>query len=100
MARPTNEERYSPQAQKERLRELCGDALLQMKKLIKEADFQTLSSFVIKTLPIITNENYETQNDVTMDVLIKKSLKVQIRVDEANEQNMQRDEVEDNEMSN
>lgn len=100
MARPTNEERYSPQAQKERLRELCGDALLQMKKLIKEADFQTLSSFVIKTLPIITNENYETQNDVTMDVLIKKSLKVQIRVDEANEQNMQRDEVEDNEVSN
>jgi hypothetical protein len=100
MARPTNEERYSPQAQKERLRELCGDALLQMKKLIKEADFQTLSSFVIKTLPIITNENYETQNDVTMDVLIKKSLKVQIRIDEANEQNMQREEVEDNEVSN
>lgn len=79
---------------------MCGDALLQMKKLIKEADFQTLSSFVIKTLPIITNENYETQNDVTMDVLIKKSLKVQIRIDEANEQNMQREEVEDNEVSN
>jgi hypothetical protein len=35
-----------------------------------------------------------------MDVLIKKSLKVQIRIDEANEQNMQREEVEDNEVSN
>lgn len=98
MARPSNSERYSPQKQKEKLRELCADALDEMKKKLKDADFQGLSNFVSKMLPIIIDDNNQTESDVTMDLLIKKALKVKLRVKEANEEGVKEEDTE-NEVS-
>ena len=96
MARPKNTDKYSAQKQKELLRELCGDALLMMKKQIKEGkvDFSSLSQFVSKSLPMVIDENTENANDVTMDLLIKKAVKVQLRIDEANEEGLKEDDAE------
>lgn len=95
MARPTDKERCSPQAQKEKLRELCADALAQMKKKIKEADFQTLANFVAKTLPLVINEDTQTESDVQMELLVKKAVKVQLRINEANEQYLKEEDLQD-----
>lgn len=94
MARPKNTDKYSPQAQREMLKVLCGEALAQMKRQIKKADFQTLANFVSKTLPLILDENTQTTNDVTMELLIQKAVKVQMRIDEANEQSLTEEEIE------
>ena len=110
MGRPTKAEKYSPQAQKEMLRELCGDAIYlmseHMKGLIAEQkkakqekktiklDIQSLGNFVSKMLPIVMDENTETQSDVTMDLLIKKAIKVNMRIHEANEEGLKEEEAE------
>ena len=110
MGRPTNAEKYSPQAQKDMLRELCGDAIYlmseQLKDLIAEqkrlkkekkilnVDLKSLGHFVGSMLPIIINENTETQSDVTMDLLIKKAIKVNMRIQEANEEEQKEEEAE------
>ncbi len=94
MGRPKNMEKYSPQAQREQLKVLCGDALAQMRRMIKEADFQTLANFVTKTLPLIINEEEQNVNDVTMELLIQKAVKVKMRIKEANEQNIKEEEIE------
>ena len=98
MARPKNSEKYSPQAQREKLRELCGDALSLMKKKIKKGkvDFGSLSMFVSKTLPIILDENVQNESDVTMELLIKKAVKVNLRVKEANEEGLKEEDAEEN----
>lgn len=97
MARPKNSEKYSPQAQKQLVRELCGDALLEMKKMIKsgKADFTSLSTFVGKMLPIIVDDNTENVTDVTIDMLVKKAIKVNMRIQEANEEGLKEEEDEE-----
>ena len=94
MARPSKAEKYSAQAQKELYRELCGDALQQMKKQIKtgKIDFQSLANFVNKAIPIVTDENTETGKMVTMDMLLKKSVKVSMRIQEANEEGLKEED--------
>ena len=110
MGRPTNAEKYSPQAQKDMLRELCGDAIylmsehlkdliaeqkrLKKEKKILNVDLKSLGHFVGSMLPIIINENTETQSDVTMDLLIKKAIKVNMRIQEANEEEQKEEEAE------
>lgn len=101
MPRPKNSERYSPQAQREQLRAICGDALAIMKKQLQSAkdrpDFQTLANFVSKTLPIIIDDNTQTESDVTMDLLIKKAIKVNMRIREANEEGLKEENSEETE---
>ena len=99
------------------LRELCGNAIYLMnehlKDLIEEqkrlkkdkankqimkVDIQSLGTLVGKMLPIVVDENTETQSDVTMDLLIKKALKVKLRVKEANEEGVKEEDTE-NEVS-
>ena len=93
MARPRNKDRYSPQVQRDKLRELTADALTRMKSLVQKADFQTLANFVSKALPLILNDNTQTENDVQMELLIKKAVKVQLRINEANEQYLTEEEI-------
>lgn len=101
MARPKNSEKYSPQAQKEQLRALCGDALALMKKQLQSAkdrpDFQTLANFVSKTLPIIIDDNTQTQSDVVIQLQIQKAVKVAQRINEANQQNLTEAEIQPDE---
>ena len=110
MGRPKKAEKYSAQAQKDMLRELCGDAITLMqehlKALVKKQkemakqnqvmnlDFQSLGNFVSKMLPIITDENTQSEDDVTMEILCKKAVKVNLRIQEANEEGLKEEEDE------
>ena len=115
MARPSKEEKYSSQGQKQLLREICGDALYLIHENLKEMiaeqarrkkenkenkekreplkiDYQALGNFVGKMLPIIVDENTENTTDVTMDLLIKKAIKVNMRIQEANEEGLKEED--------
>lgn len=96
MGRPKNSEKYSIQAFTEKQKELVGMALDEMKKRIKKGDvsFQDLAGYVVKTLPIIMNENTQSESDVTMEALCKKALKVNLRIQEANEEGLKEEEDE------
>lgn len=109
MARPSKEEKYGVQGQKQLLREICGDALYLIRENLKETiaeqarrkkakqepmkiDYQALGNFVGKMMPIIVDDNTENANDVTMDLLIKKAIKVNMRITEANKEGLKEDE--------
>lgn len=95
MARPKNEEKYSPQAQREQLKMLCGEAISQLRKQIKTADTNTLARFVTQILPLVLNDDTQTTSDVTLEVLAKKALKVQMRIKDATEAQQASAEIED-----
>lgn len=113
MPRPTKAEKYSPQAQKDMLRELCGDAIYLMSEHLKDLiaeqkrlkkdennkqimkiDIQSLGTFVGKMLPIVMDENTQSESDVTMEILCKKAVKVKMRINEANEEGVKEEEDE------
>ena len=97
MARPTNREKYSVQAQKDKLRVICGEALAQLQRQIKKADVNTLANFIVKMIPIVLDDNTQTESDVTMDLLIKKAIKVNLRIKEANEEGIREEEPDEEE---
>lgn len=96
MGRPKNSEKYSPQAFLEKQKELVGMALDEMKKRIKKGDvsFQDLAGYVTKTIPLIKDENTQSNKMVTMDMLMQKSIKVSMRIQEANEEGLKEEEDE------
>lgn len=96
MGRPTKAEKYSPQAFLEKQKELVGMALDEMKKRIKKGDvsFQDLAGYVTKTIPLIKDENTQSNKMVTMDMLMQKSIKVSMRIQEANEEGLKEEEDE------
>lgn len=113
MGRPSKAEKYSPQAQKEIIRELCGNAiylmnehlkdLIEEQKLLKKdkqnkqimkVDIQSLGTLVGKMLPIVIDENTQSESDVTMEILCKKAVKVKMRINEANEEGLKEEEDE------
>lgn len=100
MARPTNEERYSPQAQKDKLREIVGEALVQLKTRIKKADVRTLSDFVMKMYPYIIDDDTQTSTDMTLELLAKRALKVQLRIQDATEAQLKPEEIKEEEDDN
>mgnify|MGYP006931932553 FL=1 len=93
MPRPTNPENYSPQKQREQLQVLCGEAIAQLRKQIKKADANTLARFVVQVLPLVLNEDTQTTSDVTMEILTKKALKVQLSVQKATEAQQASEEI-------
>ena len=97
MARPTKAEKYSPQAFLEKQKELVGMALDEMKKRIKKGDvsFQDLAGYVTKTIPLIRDENTQSESDVTMEILCKRAVKVKMRINEANEEGVKEEEEEE-----
>ncbi len=80
MARPTNTERYSPQAQREQLKVLCGEAIAQLRKKIKTADPATLARIITQVSPVILNDNTQSQSDVTLEILAKRALNVHMSI--------------------
>lgn len=85
MARPSNSERYSTQNQKEQLKLLCGEAIIQLRKQLKSADANTLTRFIMQIMPMLLNEDTQTQSDLSLEVLAKKALKVNMRIKDATE---------------
>ena len=96
MGRPTKAEKYSPQAFFEKQKELVGMALDEMKKRIKKGDvsFQDLAGYVTKTIPLIKDENTQSESDVTMELLCKKAVKVKLRIEEANAEGVKEEDDE------
>lgn len=96
MGRPTKAEKYSAQAFIEKQKELVGMALDEMKKRIKKGDvpFQDLANYVTKTIPLIRDENTQSNKMVTMDMLMQKTVKVSMRIQEANEEGLKEEKDE------
>ena len=96
MGRPKKAEKYSAQSFVDQQKELVGMALEKMKKMIKEnkVSFQDLSGYVTKTIPLVMNENTQSESDVTMEILCKKAIKVNMRIQEANEEGLKEEEDE------
>lgn len=97
MARPTNEERYSPQRQKDELKKLCGEAIVQLRKQIKRADANTLARFIMQMLPVVLNDDTQTTSDITLELLAKKALKVRMSIKETTEAQQVSEEIVDEE---
>lgn len=95
MARPTNAERYSPDAQKDLIKVLCGEAIVQLRKKIKHADANTLAGLVTKLLPVVLDDDTQSNTDVTMELLARKAVKVQVRIKDATEQQQVSEAIED-----
>ena len=95
MARPSNEERSTPEYQKKLAREVCADALRELKLKIKKANPGELTAIVTKLLPVVLNEDTQSQTDMTMELLAQKAIRVSMRVREANEQNLKEEEIEE-----
>lgn len=94
MGRPKKSEKYSIQAFTEKQKELVGMALEEMKKRIKKGDvsFQDLAGYVTKTIPLIKDDNTQSESDVTMELLCKKALRVNLRIQEANAEGVKEEE--------
>ena len=45
-------------------------------------------------LPVIMDENTQSEDDVTMEILCKKAVKVNLRIQEANEEGLKEEEDE------
>ncbi len=86
MARPTNEERYSPAAQREELRKLCGDAIINLRRQIKNADPATLARIITQVSPLVLNDDTQSASDVTLELLSQRALKVRMAIRETSEQ--------------
>ncbi len=97
MGRPKKSEKYSAQAFLDSQKELVGMALEEMKKRIKKGDvsFQDLSGYVTKAIPLIMNENTQSESDVTMELLCKKAIKVNLRIEEANAEGVKEEEEDE-----
>ncbi len=86
MARPTNEERYSPAAQREELRKLCGDAIVNLRRQIKNADPATLARIITQVSPLVLNDDTQSTSDVTLELLSQRALRVRMAIRETAEQ--------------
>ncbi len=96
MARPTNTERYSPQAQREQLKVLCGEAIAQLRKKIKTADPATLARIITQVSPVILNDDTQSQSDVTLEILAKRALNVHMSIKKSNTQQHTSEDIPDN----
>lgn len=97
MARPSNAQKSSPAAIRENASLLLGEALAKLRSRIRSSDFQdkSLVELVGKLLPLVADENTQTEADVTMEVLARKAVRVNLRIQQANEQNMRQEVIED-----
>lgn len=84
--RPSNEERSSVTALKETIRKSCADVLFSIKKEdIKLMTITEKMNYLGKMLPFIIDDDTQTAETVTMGMLIKKALTVEVQVKSANE---------------
>lgn len=86
MARPTDEERYSTAAQREELRKLCGDAIVNLRRQIKNADPATLARIITQVSPLVLNDDTQSTSDVTLELLSQRALRVRMAIRETAEQ--------------
>lgn len=82
--RPTNDQRSQPSSIQESARELTADIIYQLKKNVKNLDPSTQVTLLGKLLPLIINSQTQSQEDVTMEVLCRKALQVDLRISQVN----------------
>lgn len=84
--RPSNEERSSITALKENIRKTCADVLFSIKKEdIKLMTVTEKMNYLGKMLPFIIDDDTQTAESVTMGMLVKKAISVEVQIKNANE---------------
>lgn len=84
--RPSNEDRSSITALKDSIRKTCADVLFSIKKEdIKMMTVTEKMNYLGKMLPFIIDDDTQTAESVTMGMLVKKALLIDLQVKSANE---------------
>ncbi len=84
--RPSNEDRSTITALKESIRKTCAEVLFSIKKEdIKTMTVTEKMNYLGKMLPFIIDDDTQTAENVTMAMLIKKAVMVDIQIKNANE---------------
>ena len=84
--RPSNEDRSSITALKDSIRKTCADVLFSIKKEdIKMMTVTEKMNYLGKMLPFIIDDDTQTAESVTMGMLVKKALLIDLQVKCANE---------------
>jgi hypothetical protein len=84
--RPSNEDRSSITALKDSIRKTCADVLYSIKKEdIKMMTVTEKMNYLGKMLPFIIDDDTQTAESVTMGMLVKKAMMVDIQIKSANE---------------
>jgi hypothetical protein len=84
--RPSNEDRSSITALKDSIRKTCADVLFSIKKEdIKMMTVTEKMNYLGKMLPFIIDDDTQTAESVTMGMLVKKAMMVDIQIKSANE---------------
>lgn len=86
VGRPSNEERSSVTALKDTIRKTCADVLFSIKKEdIKMMTVTEKMNYLGKMLPLIIDDDTQTAESVTMGMLIKKAIMIDVQIKNANE---------------
>jgi hypothetical protein len=84
--RPSNEDRSSITALKDSIRKTCADVLYSIKKEdVKMMTVTEKMNYLGKMLPFIIDDDTQTAESVTMGMLVKKAMMVDIQIKSANE---------------
>ena len=84
--RPSNEDRSSITALKDSIRKTCADVLFSIKKEdIKMMTVTEKMNYLGKMLPFIIDDDTQTAESVTMGMLVKKAIMIDIQIKNANE---------------
>lgn len=84
--RPSNEERSTVTALKESIRRSCASVLFSIKKEdIQQMTITEKMNYLGKMLPFIIDDETQTAESVTMSMLVKKALQVNVQIKAANE---------------
>jgi hypothetical protein len=86
IGRLSNEERSSITALKDSIRKTCADVLFSIKKEdIKMMTVTEKMNYLGKMLPFIIDDDTQTAESVTMGMLVKKAIMIDIQIKNANE---------------
>lgn len=84
--RPSNEDRSTITALKDSIRKTCADVLFSIKKEdIKMMTVTEKMNYLGKMLPFIIDDDTQTAESVTMGMLVKKALLIDLQIKSANE---------------
>lgn len=88
--RPSNADRTTATAMKDTIRKTCADILASFNKKdsIEKMSTDDKITYLQKMLPYVINEDVEDEGSVTMDLLCKKAMKVEMEISLVNQESL------------
>lgn len=95
--RPSNADRTTASAMKETIRKTCADILASFTKsnVIGSMSTDEKISYLKQMLPFVINEDTQTEGSMTMDLLCKKAMRVEMEISVANAEAQSEEDPDD-----